>query len=76
MPLGVEGRDVVLHDGPVASSALGGEHIEVVVAAVGFALAFMKAFFSKLLTALGAEEMVHVPGLLQSGHAFLWKKRE
>lgn len=75
VPLRVEGGNVVLHDGPVAGPALGGEHVEVVVAAVRLALALVEALLAELLAALRAEEVLHVPGLLQSGHAFLQRKK-
>lgn len=71
MPLGVQGRDVVLHDGTVAAIALGSEHIEIIVAAVGFAITFMEAIFTELLATLGTEEMFRVPGLIQGSYAFL-----
>lgn len=74
MPLGVKGGDVVLHDGPVASATFGSEHVEVVVPAIGLSFAFMEAVFPKLLSTLGAEEVLHMPGLLQSSHAFLKHK--
>lgn len=38
MPEGVEGRDVVLQDGPGAAAALGREHVEVILPAVGLAI--------------------------------------
>lgn len=71
VPLAVEGRYVVLHDGAVAAAALGGEHVEVVLAAVGLAVPLVEALLAELLAALGAEEVLRVPGLLQGGHAFL-----
>ena len=71
MPLCVKSRDVILHDGPIAGTALGCEHVEVIVAAVGLSLSFVEAFLAELFPALGAEEVLHVPRLLQSGHAFL-----
>lgn len=71
MELAVERWNVVLHDGAVAASALRREHVEVVVAAVGLAVAFMEAIIAELLTALGAEEVLGVPGLLEGCHAFL-----
>lgn len=74
MPLAVEGGDVVLHDGPVAAAALGREHVEVVVAAVGLAVTLVEALLAELLAALCAEEVLRVPGLLQRGHTFLKPK--
>jgi hypothetical protein len=75
MPLAVEGRYVVLHDGAVASAALGGEHVEVVVPAVGLAVPLVEALLAELLAALGAEEVLRVPGLLERGHAFLRRQK-
>lgn len=74
MPLSVQGGNVVFHDGAVAATALGSEHIKVVVPTVRLAVPLVEAVLSKLLTALGAEEMLHVPGLLQGGHTFLKTK--
>lgn len=71
MPLAVQRRDVVLHDGPVAPVALGGEHVEVVVAAVRFPVALVEPILAELLAALGAEEVLRVPGLLQGRYAFI-----
>lgn len=71
MPLRVERRDVVLHDGLAAAAALGREHVEVVGAAVGLALALVEPVLPELLAALRAEEVLRVPRLLQRRHAFL-----
>lgn len=64
MPLRVERGDVVLHDGFIAATALGREHIEVVRAAVRLAVPFMEAVLSELLAALSTEEVLRVPGFL------------
>jgi len=71
MPLRVQRRDVVLHDGPVAAIALRGKHLEVVVAAIGFAIALMESLLAELLAALGAEEVLRVPGLVQRRDALV-----
>lgn len=76
MPLGVECGDVVLHDCAVARAAFRRKHVEVVVAAVGLAVALMEPLLAELLAALGAEEVLHVPGLLQRRHAFLKQSEE
>lgn len=75
MPLAVERGDVVLHDRPVAGAALGREHVEVVVPAVGLPLLLVEALLAELLAALGAEEVLHVPRLLQGRDAFLQVKQ-
>ncbi|TGZ55130.1 Uncharacterized protein DBV15_10022 [Temnothorax longispinosus] len=74
MPLTVESRYIILHDSTVAAAALGREHVEIVLAAVGLAVPFMEALLAELLTALGTEEVFGVPSLLQGGHAFLEEK--
>lgn len=76
MPLSVECRDVVFHDGFVAAAALGREHVEVVGAAVGLPIPFVESVLPELLAALGAEEVLRVPGLLERRHAFLENKRD
>jgi hypothetical protein len=42
MPEGVEGRDVVLQDGPGAAATLGCKHVEIILPAVGLAILLMK----------------------------------
>lgn len=71
MPLRAEGGHVVLHDGAVAATTLGSEHVKVVVAAVWLAVTLVEALLAELLAALRAEEVLGVPGLLQSCHTFL-----
>ena len=75
VPLGVEGGDVVLHDGPAAAAALGSEHLKVVGPAVGLALLLVEAVSAELLAAVRAEKVFRVPRLLQGGHTFLGEKR-
>lgn len=71
VPLGRQGGNIVFHDGAVASAAFGGEHVEVVVAAIWPAVLLVEALLAELFAALGAEEVFCVPGLLQCGNAFL-----
>lgn len=71
MPLSVEGGDVVLHDGGVAAATLGREHVEVVVPAVGLAVLLVEAVLSEGVAALGAEEVLRVPRLVQRRHTFV-----
>jgi hypothetical protein len=71
MELTVECGNVVLHDSTVAAGAFWREHIEVVIAAVGLAVAFMEAIVAELLATLGAEEVLSVPGFFESSDAFL-----
>lgn len=73
VPLAIQCRNVVVHDRAIARATFWGEHVEIVFAAVWFALPFMKTVFSKLLPALSAKEVLHVPGLLQSCNTFLKK---
>lgn len=71
MPLRAEGGNVVLHDWAVAATALGSKHVKVVVTAVRLAVTLVEALLAKLLAALRTEEVLGVPGLLQSCHTFL-----
>ena len=64
---------VVLHDCTMAATTLGGKHIEIVLFTVHFAVLLVEAALVERLTALGAEEMLRVPGLVQGGHTFLGK---
>lgn len=83
VPLSGQGRHVVLHYGTGASTAFGGEHVEVIVPAVRPALPLVESFLAELFAALGAEKVFGVPSLFQGRHAFLkttiipynsWKK--
>ena len=71
MPLTIERRYVILHNGAITAAALRREHVEVVLAAVRLAVSLVEALFAELLAALSAEEVLGVPGLLQGGHAFI-----
>lgn len=71
MELTVERGNVVLHDGAIAAGAFWCEHVEVIVAAVSLTVTFMEAIVAELLAALGAEEVLGVPGLFERCHAFL-----
>jgi hypothetical protein len=71
MPLGGQGRHVVFHYGLGAPSALGREHVEVIVSTVRAAFALVESFLAELFAALGTEKVFGVPGLLQGCHAFL-----
>lgn len=42
MPESVEGRDVVLQDGPGTAATLGREHVKVILPAVGLAVFLME----------------------------------
>lgn len=76
MPLRVQGGNIVFHDSLIARPTLGSEHIKVVVPTVRLPLALMEAFLAELLAALGAEEVLHVPRLLQRGHTFLQHRKQ
>lgn len=76
MPLAVERRYIVLHDSAITAAALRGEHVKVVLAAVRFTVPLVKALLAELFAALGAEEVLGMPGLLQGSHAFLETKHE
>jgi hypothetical protein len=71
MPLGGQGRHVVFHYGLGAPSALGREHVEVIVSTVRAAFALVESFLAELFAALGTEKVFGVPSLLQGCHAFL-----
>lgn len=71
MPLGIQRRNVVLHNRPVAAAAFGREHIKVIVPAIRLSIPLMEALLAELLSTLCAEKVFRVPGLLQGSHAFL-----
>lgn len=71
MPLRIQSRHVVLHDWPVAAAAFRGKHVKVIVPTIWFAVTFMEALLAKLFAALGTEEVLCVPGLLQGCYAFI-----
>lgn len=64
MPLRVQCRNVILHDGPIAAITFWRKHIKVIVATIRFAVTFMEALFAELLATLGTEEMFCVPSFL------------
>lgn len=71
MPLSIQSRDVVLCDWPVATTTFGREQLEVVIAAVGFAILLMEAPLAELRPAVGTEKVLRVPCLVQGSHAFI-----
>lgn len=71
MPLAVERGDIIFHNRPIAGAAFWREHIKVIIPTIGLALLLVETFFPELLSALSAEEVLHMPSLFQSGHAFL-----
>jgi len=64
MPLGVEGRNVVLHDGRVAPATFWGEHVVVILSAVGLAVLLVETVLAERVPALGAEEVFGMPVLV------------
>ncbi|KYN27216.1 hypothetical protein ALC57_03560, partial [Trachymyrmex cornetzi] len=74
MPLTIKRRYIIFHDSAIATTALGCEHVEVILAAVGLAVSFVEALLAELLAALSAKEVLGVPSLLQGGHTFLKEK--
>lgn len=71
MPLCIQCRNVVLHNGPVASAALGRKHVKVIGPAIRLSVALMEPILAKLLAALCTEKVLRVPRLLQRSYAFL-----
>lgn len=71
MPLRVQCGNVILHDRFIAAAAFWREHVEVVRAAVGLAIPFVKTILAELLPTLRTEEVLCVPRFLQSRHAFI-----
>lgn len=76
MPLRVQCRNIILHYSAITAIALGRKHIEIIVAAVWFAVALMEALFAKLLATLSTEEMLRMPSFLQRGNTFLRNEKE
>lgn len=68
MPLCIQRCDEVLHDSSVTSSAPRCKHVKVILLTVRSAVLLMEAILTKRLTALGAEEVLWMPGLIQSCH--------
>lgn len=69
VPLHIQGSYVIIHDGTMATSTLGGKHVKVVLGAVSLAVLLVEAVFAKVLAALSAEEMFWMPGLFQGSDA-------
>lgn len=71
VPQRIEGRDVVLEDGPGAAATFGGKHVKVVLSAERLSILLVETFWSKKGSALGTEEVLRVPSLVQSRHNFI-----
>lgn len=71
MPEGVEGRDVVLQDGPGTAATLGREHVKVILPAVGLAVFLVEPFRPKEGATLGTEEVLRVPRPVKGCHHFI-----
>jgi len=71
MPLGIQRRDVILHDRPIATAAFRREILEIVLLAVGFAIFLVKALRTEFTSAFGAGEVLRMPSLVQGCDAFI-----
>lgn len=71
MPLRVQCRDIILHNGAIATIAFGCKHFKIIGTTIGFTIPLMETIFAKLLATLGAKEMLRMPGLIQCRHAFI-----
>lgn len=71
MPEGVEGRDVVLQDGPGTAATLGRKHVKVILPAVGLAIFLMEPFRTEEGATLGTEEVLGVPRSVKGCHHFI-----
>lgn len=68
MPLGIDCSDEALHDGLVTASATRGKLLVVTLSAEGFAVFLVETFSSKVLATQSAEEVLRMPGPIQSSH--------
>lgn len=64
VPLAIESRDVVLHDWSTAAATFRSKQLEVIVLTVGLAMLLMETIFTERVTAVGAEEVLRMPGLV------------
>ena len=71
MPLRAESSHEPLHDGSLASLAPGGKLLIVALRTIRFAVLLVKTVGTKVLAAQSAEEMLWMPGLVESSHATL-----
>ena len=71
VPLRIEGRYEVLCDGIAASATFGGVLLKITIFTEGLLVFFMKSILSKLLSAVGAEEVFGMPGLVEGRNAFV-----
>lgn len=71
VPKSVEGRDVVLQDGPCTASTLGCKHVKIILPTVGLAVLLMEPFWTEEGSTLGTEEMLGVPRSVKSCHYFI-----
>jgi len=68
MPLGIEGRDEALHDGLGAAPAARGVLLIVALTAIGLVVLLVESLTAKTLATERAEEMLWMPGFVQSTH--------
>lgn len=66
MPLGAESGDEALHDGFLATLAARGKLLIVALAAEGLAVLLVETLRAKVLATQSTEEVLLVPGLVQS----------
>lgn len=71
VPLSIQCRNVIFHDGSIATATLGSKHFEIVGLAIGFAILFVETFFAELVATLSTKEVFWVPGLVQGRHTFI-----
>ena len=74
MPLTVQSRYIIFHNGSVTSPTLGCKHIKIIIPTVWFAISFMESFLTKLFPTLGTEKMFSVPSFFECSYTFLERK--
>lgn len=71
VPVLIQGRNIVIYDGIMATTTLGSKHGKVVIRAIGLPILLMKAAVHKIFATLMTEEMFRMPGLFQGSDATL-----
>ena len=70
-PLCIQRRNIVFHNGYIATSTFGSKRAKITAFAISFTVFFMKSIVAKRWAALKADKTLWVPGSIQGGDTFV-----
>ena len=65
VPLGVQGRNVIVGNGMRAPRAFGRKHAKITILAIGLIVFFVKSIFAEIFTAVKTDETSWMPVFVQ-----------